>query len=59
MGRANVGLTELDAGKAAGSLRTDVDAHGVSLLIVYLSRLDRGWEGGQNPSRGVPCERLL
>ncbi|MGS2587935.1 TetR/AcrR family transcriptional regulator [Streptomyces hebeiensis] len=31
----------LDAGKAAGSVRTDVDAHGVLLLIAYLGRLDR------------------
>ncbi|MCQ8833574.1 TetR/AcrR family transcriptional regulator [Streptomyces malaysiensis] len=35
----------LDAGKAAGSLRTDVDAHGVLLLIACLGRLERDeWE---------------
>ena len=31
----------LDAGKAAGSIRADVDVHGVLLLIAYLGRLDR------------------
>ncbi|MEH0433626.1 TetR/AcrR family transcriptional regulator [Streptomyces stelliscabiei] len=31
----------LDAGKGAGSIRADVDAHGVLLLMAYLGRLDR------------------
>jgi AcrR family transcriptional regulator len=32
--------TLLDAGKADGTIRTDVDAHDVMILIGYLSRLD-------------------
>ncbi|MGI5444079.1 TetR/AcrR family transcriptional regulator [Streptomyces shenzhenensis] len=49
----------LDAGKAAGSLRADVDAHGVLLLIAYLSRLDRDeWESTARPLMNVILEGL-
>ncbi|MEU0842064.1 TetR/AcrR family transcriptional regulator [Streptomyces sp. NPDC005962] len=49
----------LDAGKAAGSLRTDVDAHGVLLLIAYLSRLDRDeWESTARPLMSVILDGL-
>ncbi|MCO5969592.1 hypothetical protein NDW01_14410 [Actinoallomurus sp. WRP6H-15] len=34
----------LDAGKAAGAIRPDVDARDVILLIGHLTRLDEEWE---------------
>ncbi|MDQ0753903.1 AcrR family transcriptional regulator [Streptomyces africanus] len=49
----------LDAGKAAGSIRADVDAHGVLLLIAYLGRLDReGWESTARPLMNVILDGL-
>ncbi|MEV6591273.1 TetR/AcrR family transcriptional regulator [Streptomyces acidicola] len=49
----------LDAGKAAGSIRTDVDAHGVLLLIAYLGRLDRDeWESTARPLMNVILDGL-
>ncbi|MZE81587.1 TetR/AcrR family transcriptional regulator [Streptomyces xinghaiensis] len=49
----------LDAGKAAGSLRTDVDAHGVLQLITYLGRLDRAaWESRARPLMNVILDGL-
>lgn len=49
----------LDAGKAAGSLRPDVDAHGVLLLISYLGRLDRDdWESTARPLMNVVLDGL-
>jgi hypothetical protein len=49
----------LDAGKAAGSLRADVDAHGVLLLIAYLGRLDRDkWESTARPLMNVILDGL-
>ncbi|EFL36899.1 transcriptional regulator [Streptomyces viridochromogenes DSM 40736] len=49
----------LDAGKAAGSLRTDVDAHGVLLLIAYLGRLDPDeWESKARPLMNVILDGL-
>ncbi|MGW1130482.1 TetR/AcrR family transcriptional regulator [Streptomyces griseoluteus] len=49
----------LDAGKAAGSLRTDVDAHGVLLLIAYLGRLDRdSWDSTARPLMNVILDGL-
>ncbi|MFJ8466345.1 TetR/AcrR family transcriptional regulator [Streptomyces swartbergensis] len=49
----------LDAGKAAGSLRTDVDAHGVLLLIAYLGRLERDeWESTARPLMTVILDGL-
>ncbi|MFJ9375060.1 hypothetical protein [Streptomyces sp. NPDC101455] len=44
----------MDAGKAAGSIRADVDAHGVLLLIAYLSRPDREeWGSRARPLMNV------
>ncbi|MEU9919674.1 TetR family transcriptional regulator [Streptomyces sp. NPDC051001] len=44
----------LDAGKAAGSIRADVDARGVLLLIAYLGRLDRDeWGSRARPLMNV------
>ncbi|MFG1664223.1 TetR/AcrR family transcriptional regulator [Streptomyces sp. Y7] len=44
----------LGAGQAAGSLRTDVDAHGVLTLVAYLGRLDRDeWESTARPLMNV------
>ncbi|UUU19053.1 TetR/AcrR family transcriptional regulator [Streptomyces sp. DSM 40750] len=49
----------LDAGKAAGSIRADVDAHGVLLLIAYLGRLDRNeWESRARPLMNVILDGL-
>ncbi|MFE3323323.1 TetR/AcrR family transcriptional regulator [Streptomyces sp. NPDC059176] len=49
----------LDAGRAAGSLRADVDAHGVLLLVGYLSRLDRDeWEATARPLMNVILDGL-
>ncbi|MFE2423292.1 TetR/AcrR family transcriptional regulator [Streptomyces hokutonensis] len=49
----------LDAGKAAGSLRTDVDAHGVLILIAYLGRLGRDeWESRARPLMNVILDGL-
>ncbi|WP_432251722.1 TetR/AcrR family transcriptional regulator [Streptomyces sp. HNM1019] len=49
----------LNAGKAAGSLRADVDAHGVLLLIGYLGRLDRDeWESAARPLMNVILDGL-
>ncbi|MFD4561950.1 TetR/AcrR family transcriptional regulator [Streptomyces sp. NPDC058469] len=49
----------LDAGKAAGSIRMDVDAHGVLLLIAYLGRLDRDeWESTARPLMNVILDGL-
>ncbi|MFJ9539819.1 TetR/AcrR family transcriptional regulator [Streptomyces sp. NPDC101225] len=49
----------LDAGKADGSLRTDVDARGVLLLIAYLGRLDRDeWESTARPLMNVILDGL-
>ncbi|MEX3213541.1 hypothetical protein CQR58_049110 [Streptomyces acidiscabies] len=49
----------LDAGKAAGSIRTDVDAHGVLLLIAYLSRLERHeWKSTARPLMNVILDGL-
>lgn len=49
----------LDAGKTAGSLRTDVDARGVLLLIAYLGRLDRDeWESTARPLMSVILDGL-
>ncbi|GAB2579392.1 TetR/AcrR family transcriptional regulator [Streptomyces capparidis] len=49
----------LDAGKAAGSIRTDVDADGVLLLIAYLGRLDRDqWESTARPLMHVILDGL-
>ncbi|QQM38814.1 TetR/AcrR family transcriptional regulator [Streptomyces liliifuscus] len=49
----------LDAGKAAGSIRTDVDAHGVLLLIAYLGRLNRDeWESKARPLMSVILDGL-
>jgi AcrR family transcriptional regulator len=49
----------LDAGKTAGTIRTDVDAHGVILLIAYLSRLDRNeWESTARPLMNVILDGL-
>lgn len=49
----------LNAGKAAGSIRTDVDARGVLLLIAYLGRLDRDeWEATARPLMNVILEGL-
>lgn len=50
----------LDTGKAAGSLRTDVDAHGVLRLIAYLGRLERDeWESTARPLMNVIGNGLL
>jgi AcrR family transcriptional regulator len=49
----------LDAGEAAGVLRTDVDAPGVLLLIAYLGRLDRDeWESTARPLMNVILDGL-
>ncbi|WP_326614564.1 TetR/AcrR family transcriptional regulator [Streptomyces scopuliridis] len=49
----------LDAGKAAGSIRTDVDTHGVLLLIAYLGRLDRDeWGSRARPLMNVILDGL-
>ncbi|MCX4817254.1 TetR/AcrR family transcriptional regulator [Streptomyces sp. NBC_01239] len=49
----------LDAGKAAGTLRTDVDARGVLLLIAYLGRVDRDeWESKARPLMNVILDGL-
>ncbi|MFI0508300.1 TetR/AcrR family transcriptional regulator [Streptomyces sp. WSLK1-5] len=49
----------LDAGKRAGSIRTDVDAHGVLLLIAYLSRLERDeWKATARPLMNVILDGL-
>ncbi|WP_329249042.1 TetR/AcrR family transcriptional regulator [Streptomyces sp. NBC_01478] len=49
----------LDAGKAAGSLRMDVDARGVLLLIAYLGRVDRDeWESMARPLMNVILDGL-
>ncbi|MFF3483884.1 TetR/AcrR family transcriptional regulator [Streptomyces sp. NPDC002701] len=49
----------LDAGKAAGSIRTDVDARGTLLLIAYLGRLDRDeWESTARPLMNVILDGL-
>ncbi|MDH6612759.1 hypothetical protein M2164_008394 [Streptomyces sp. SAI-208] len=49
----------LNAGKAAGSLRTDVDAHGVLLLIASLGRLDQEeWESTARPLMNVILDGL-
>lgn len=49
----------LDAGKAAGSLRADVDARGVLLLIAYLGRLDQDeWESTARPLMNVVLDGL-
>ncbi|MGW0577857.1 TetR/AcrR family transcriptional regulator [Streptomyces sp. NPDC002920] len=49
----------LDAGKAAGSIRADVDAYGVLLLIAYLGRLDGDeWESTARPLMNVILDGL-
>lgn len=49
----------LSAGKSAGSIRADVDAHGVLLLIAYLGRLDREeWESTARPLMNVILDGL-
>ncbi|WP_234358585.1 hypothetical protein [Streptomyces sp. NRRL B-24085] len=49
----------LDAGKTAGAIRTDVDAHGVLLLIASLSRLERHeWETTTRPLMNVILDGL-
>ncbi|MEU5718083.1 TetR/AcrR family transcriptional regulator [Streptomyces sp. NPDC020403] len=49
----------LDAGKAAGTIRADADAHGVLLLIAYLSRLDRDeWDSRARPLMNVILDGL-
>ncbi|NJQ01738.1 TetR/AcrR family transcriptional regulator [Streptomyces zingiberis] len=49
----------LDAGKTAGSIRTDVDAPGVLLLIGYLSRLERKeWKTTARPLMNVILDGL-
>ncbi|MGW4983046.1 TetR/AcrR family transcriptional regulator [Streptomyces mirabilis] len=49
----------LDAGKAAGSIRADVDAHGVLLLIAYLGRLNREeWGSRARPLMNVVLDGL-
>ncbi|MFR9798010.1 hypothetical protein ACL02U_19215 [Streptomyces sp. MS06] len=49
----------LDAGKAAGSIRTDVDARGVLLLIAFLGRLDRDeWASRVRPLMNVILDGL-
>ncbi len=49
----------LDAGKAAGSFRTDVDARGVLLLIAYLGRVGRDeWESTARPLMNVILDGL-
>ncbi|WP_330357927.1 TetR/AcrR family transcriptional regulator [Streptomyces chartreusis] len=49
----------LDAGQAAGSLRADVDAHGVLVLVACLSRLDRDeWESTARPLMNVILDGL-
>ncbi|MGY6023601.1 TetR/AcrR family transcriptional regulator [Streptomyces spinosirectus] len=49
----------LDAGKADGSLRGDVDARGVLLLIAYLGRLDRDeWQSKARPLMSVVLDGL-
>jgi len=49
----------LDAGKTAGSIRTDVEAHGVLVLIAYLGRLDRAeWESTARPLMNVILDGL-
>jgi AcrR family transcriptional regulator len=49
----------LDAGKAAGSIRADVDAHGVLLLIAYLGRLDQAtWQSTARPLMNVILDGL-
>ncbi|MFI1358254.1 TetR/AcrR family transcriptional regulator [Streptomyces sp. NPDC020898] len=49
----------LDAGKAAGSIRADVDAQGVLLLIAYLGRLDRDeWGSRARPLMNVILDGL-
>ncbi|WP_341866670.1 hypothetical protein [Streptomyces swartbergensis] len=49
----------LDAGKAAGSIRTDIDARSVLLLIAYLGRLERDeWESTARPLMNVILDGL-
>lgn len=49
----------LDAAKAAGSIRTDVDARGVLLLIAYLSRVrHEEWEAMARPLMNVIFDGL-
>ncbi|GAB2939906.1 SbtR family transcriptional regulator [Streptomyces mayteni] len=49
----------LDAGKAADAVRRDVDAHGVILLVGYLSRLDESeWRSTARPLMGVILDGL-
>ncbi|PJE96916.1 TetR family transcriptional regulator [Streptomyces carminius] len=49
----------LDAGKAAGALRTDVDARGVLQLVAYLGRLDRDeWKSTARPLMSVVLDGL-
>ncbi|MFC4015031.1 TetR/AcrR family transcriptional regulator [Nonomuraea purpurea] len=49
----------LDAGKAAHTIRADVDAHGVILLIAYLGRLDQNeWESMARPLMNVILDGL-
>ncbi|MEU9556454.1 TetR/AcrR family transcriptional regulator [Streptomyces fumanus] len=49
----------LEAGKAAGSVRADVDARGVLQLIAYLSRLDRReWDSAARPLMSVILDGL-
>ena len=49
----------LDAGKADRSLRGDVDARGVLLLIAYLGRLDRDeWRSKARPLMNVVLDGL-
>ncbi|TXS48003.1 TetR/AcrR family transcriptional regulator [Streptomyces sp. uw30] len=49
----------LDAGQADGSLRTDVNAHGVLMLVAYLSRLDRDeWQSTARPLMNVILDGL-
>ena len=49
----------LDAGKAAGAIRPDVDARDVVLLIAYLGRLDRDeWDARARPLMRVVLDGL-
>ncbi|MFD3440455.1 TetR/AcrR family transcriptional regulator [Streptomyces sp. NPDC058685] len=48
----------LDAGRATGSIRADVDARGVLLLIAYLGRLDQEEWGTARPLMNVILDGL-
>src|ERR1700749_4971304 len=60
LGRIGEGLTLLlDAGKADGTIRPDVDARDVILLIGYLTRLEQSeWEARSRPLLQVILDGL-